>query len=72
MSSTKPVVRNVGQTVHAPALLDLAHALWQRLRPRSHARKQGVAALSDHLLADVGLNSSRYEQPTWERYIHRQ
>ena len=71
MSSTKPLVRNVGQTVHAPALLDLAHALWQRLRPRSHARKQGVAALSDHLLADVGLNSSRYEQPTWERYIHR-
>lgn len=29
------------------------------------------ATLSDHLLADVGLNGPRYEQPTWERYIHR-
>ena len=71
MSSTNPVVRS-GQIVQAPTLLDLAHALWRRLRPHSHARKQGVAALSDHLLVDVGLNSPRYEQPTWERYIHRQ
>ena len=72
MSSTKTVVRNVGQTVHAPALLDLARMLWRRLRPRSHARMKRLATLSDHLLADVGLNGPRYEQPTWQRYIHRQ
>jgi hypothetical protein len=53
-------------------LLDLAHALWRHLRPRSHARTRKLATLSDHLLVDVGLNSPGYEQPTWERYIHRQ
>jgi uncharacterized protein YjiS (DUF1127 family) len=72
MSSTKPVVRNVGQTVHVPALLDLACTLWRRLWPRSHTRMKRLATLSDHLLADVGLNRPGYEQPTWERYIHRQ
>ena len=71
MSSTKPVVRS-GQVVQAPTLLDLAHALWRHLRPRSHARTRKLATLSDHLLADVGLNRPSYEQPTWERYIHRQ
>ena len=72
MSSTKSVVRNVGQTVHAPDLLGLVRVLWRRLRPRSHARKQQLATLSDHLIVDVGLNGPLYEQPTWERYIHRQ
>lgn len=72
MSSIKPVVRNVGQTVHAPALLDLARTLWRRLWPRSHTRKQRLVTLPDHLLADVGLNGPRYEQAIWERYIHRQ
>ena len=71
MSSTKPVVRS-GQVVQAPTLLDLAHALWRQLRPRSHARTRKLATLSDHLLADVGLSGPGYEQPTWERYIHRQ
>jgi uncharacterized protein YjiS (DUF1127 family) len=71
MSSTKPVVRS-GQIVQAPTLLDLAHALWRHLRPRSHPRTRKLATLSDHLLADLGLNRPGYEQPTWERYIHRQ
>ena len=71
MSSTRPMVRS-GQIVHAPTLLDVAYALWRQLRPRSHARTRSLATLSDHLLADVGLNRPGYEQPTWERYIHRQ
>ena len=71
MSSTKPVMRS-GQIVQAPTLLDMAHALWRRLWPRPHARTRKLATLSDHLLADVGLNRPSYEQPTWERYIHRQ
>ena len=71
MSSTKPVVRS-GQVVQAPTLLDLAHTLWRHLRPRSHARSRKLATLSEHLLADIGLDGPNYEQPTWERYIHRQ
>lgn len=71
MSSTKPVVRNVGQTVPVPGLLDLARTLWRHLWPRSRTRMKRLTTLSDHLLADVGLNSRRHEQPTWERYTHR-
>jgi len=70
MSSTKPAVR-CGQIVQAPSLLDLVRALWRCLRPRSHARTRRLATLSDHLLADVGLDSPGYEQPTWERFIRR-
>ena len=70
MSSTTPVLRS-GQIVQAPSLLDLARALWRRLRPRSHTPTRQLATLSDHLLADVGLDRPGYEQPTWERYIHR-
>jgi uncharacterized protein YjiS (DUF1127 family) len=70
MSSTRPVVRS-GQIVQAPALLDLVRALWRRLRPRSQARRRRLATLSDHLLADIGLNGPDNEQPTWQRYIHR-
>jgi uncharacterized protein YjiS (DUF1127 family) len=33
---------------------------------------QRVATLSDHLLADAGLSRPGCEQPTWQRYIHRQ
>jgi hypothetical protein len=72
MNSTKPVVRSGGRIVQAPGLLDLARMLWRRLRPRSHARMQRVAALSDHLLGDIGLDGPGSEQPTWQRYIHRQ
>jgi hypothetical protein len=71
MSATKPAVRSGGQIEQA-ALLDLVLAVWRRLRPRSHARTRPLAILSDHLLADAGLNGPRYEQPTWERFIHRQ
>ena len=70
MSSTKPVLRS-SRSVQAPALLEVARALWRRLRPRSQARTQRLAALSDHLLADVGLNRPSDQQPTWARYIHR-
>ena len=68
MSSTKTVVRSGSQV---PALLDLLRVVWRRLRPHSHARMQRLATLSDHLLADVGLNGPVHERPTWERYIHR-
>jgi uncharacterized protein YjiS (DUF1127 family) len=71
MSSTKPVMP-CGQAVQAPTLLDLARALWRRLRQRPHARKQEVATLSDHLLADIGLNRPCRALPTRERHIHRQ
>ena len=71
MSSVKPVVRS-GQIVQAPSVQDLARALWRRLRPHSHPRTRQLATLSDHLLADVGLDGPGYEQATWERYIHRQ
>jgi len=71
MSSTKPAVRNVGQVAQA-ALLDLVLAVWRRLPPRSPARTKPLDSLSDHLLADVGLNRPRREQPTWERPIHWQ
>ena len=70
MSSVRPVVRS-GQIVQAPSLPDLVRALWRRLRPRPHTRMRQLATLSDHLLADVGLDGPGYEQPTWERYIHR-
>jgi hypothetical protein len=30
-----------------------------------------LATLSDHLLADVGLDGPNGEQLTWERHIHR-
>jgi hypothetical protein len=71
MSSMKPAVRDGGEVAQA-GLLALARAVWRRLPPRSHARTKPLATLSDHLLADVGLNGPGYEQPTWERYIHRQ
>jgi uncharacterized protein YjiS (DUF1127 family) len=71
MSSTKLVVRSGGQIVQAPTLLDLVRTVWRRLRPRSPARMQRLATLSDHLLADVGLNGPDHEQPTWEHHIHR-
>ena len=71
MSSTRSVVRR-GQAVQAPTVLDLVRAFWRRLRRRLHARKQEVATLSDHLLADIGLNGPGCGVPTWERYIHRQ
>ena len=71
MNSTKPVVRR-GQIVRAPTLLDLVHALWRHLRPRSHPRTRKLATLSDHLLVDVGLSRPSDEQPARERYIHRQ
>ena len=70
MSSVRPVVRS-GQIVQAPSLPDLLRALWRRLQPRRHTRTRELATLSDHLLADVGLDGPGYEQPTWERYIHR-
>jgi hypothetical protein len=38
-----------------------------RLRPR----KRSLETVSDHLLADLGLNRPGYAQPTLERYIHR-
>ena len=71
MSSTRPMVRS-GQILQAPSLLDLVRALWQRLRPLPQTRMRQLATLSDHLLADIGLDGPGYEQPTWERYIHRQ
>lgn len=70
MSSTRPVMRS-GQIVQAPGLPDLLRALWRRMRPRRHTRMRQLATVSDHLLADVGLDGPGYEQPTWERYIHR-
>jgi uncharacterized protein YjiS (DUF1127 family) len=70
MSSARPVMRS-GQIVQAPGLPDLARALWRRMRPRRHTRMPQLATVSDHLLADVGLDGPGYEQPTWERYIHR-
>lgn len=70
MSSTKPVVRS-GRVVQTPALPDVARTLWRHLWPRSRARRQRLATLSDHLLADAGLNHPGDEQPTWTHYIHR-
>ncbi len=70
MSSTRPMVRS-GQILQAPSLLDLVRALWRRLPPHRQTRTRQLATLSDHLLADVGLDGPGYEQPTWERYIHR-
>lgn len=71
MSSTNPVVPS-GQAVQAPTVLDLARTLWRRLRQRRRTRKQELATLSDHLLADIGLNAPCRGLPTWERTIHRQ
>ena len=72
MDSTRPALRSGSHVVRLPALLDLARTVWRCLRPRSHARMKRLATLSDHMLADVGLTGPRYEQPTWERYVHRQ
>jgi len=54
-----------------PAFLELMFGFLRHLRPGSRARKPALDSLSDHLLADVGLNGPGYEQATWERYIHR-
>ena len=71
MSSTRLVVRHRAQTVPTSTLLDLVRALWRRLRPRSQARTRRLATLSDHMLADIGLNNPISQQPTWQHYIHR-
>jgi hypothetical protein len=70
MSSTKPVVRSGGQVAQAPAFPALMRMVWRRLRPHSRAHAT-ARTLSDHLLADVGLNGPGNERLTWERYIHR-
>jgi len=57
--------------VRLPTLLELTFSLWRHLRPGAHSRKPTLDRLSDHLLADVGLDGPGYEQPTWERYTHR-
>lgn len=44
---------------------------WKYLRSGSRTRKRTLDSLSDHVLADIGLDGPGYEQPTWERYIHR-
>lgn len=57
--------------VPIPAPLGLLLGLWRYLRFGSRRRKRTLDTLSDHLLADVGLNGPGYEQATWQRYIHR-
>jgi hypothetical protein len=52
-------------------LVGLILAFWQGVRPRSHPRKPTLDRLSDHVLADIGLDGPGYEHATWERYIHR-
>lgn len=72
MGSTRPAMRSGSHGARLPALLEFARTVWRRLRPRSRARMKRCAPLSDHLLADVGLNGPRYEQPAGVRTIRRQ
>lgn len=71
MNPTGPAMRTGESGVRPPAFLELMFGFWRRLRPGSRPRKPALDTLSDHLLDDVGLNGSGYEQATWERYIHR-
>jgi len=70
MSPTGPAMRTRERGLRLPALLELMCGLWRHLRPGPRSRKPTLNRLSDHLLADVGLDGPG-EQPTWERYIHR-
>ena len=69
MDPTGPATRT--GCVRLPTLLELTFSLWRHLRPGPRSRKSTLDTLSDHLLADVGLDGPGYKQPTWERYIHR-
>jgi hypothetical protein len=71
VNSTGPAIRTDQGGVRVPVLPALALHLWRYLRFGPRPRKRALETLPDHLLADVGLDSPGYEQPTWERYIHR-
>ena len=71
MNSTGPATRIDQSSVRVPTLLGLVLGLWRYLRFGPRPRKRALETLPDHLLADVGLDGPGYEQPTWERYIHR-
>ena len=64
-----PATRTAESGVRSSALLVLG--LWRYVRLASRRRKPALDSLSDHVLADIGLDGPGYEQPTWERYIHR-
>ena len=71
MNTTGPATRSDASGIRLPAPVELVFGFWTRLRSRSRPRKPAFDTLSDHLLVDVGLYGPGYEQPTWERYIHR-
>ena len=71
MNSTGPATPTDQSSVRVPTLPGLAFGLWRYLRFGPRPRKRALDTLSDHLLADVGLDGPGYEQPTWERYIRR-
>ena len=61
---------NVGG-VRSSVLAERFLRFWKHLRSASRTRKRTLDTLSDHLLIDIGFDGPGYEQPTWERYIHR-
>jgi hypothetical protein len=67
----RPATRTAASGVRSSPLLGLILAFWRRVRPRSHLRKPTLDGLSDHVLADIGLDGPGHEHATWERYIHR-
>lgn len=70
MNTTGPAMQTQAGAP-APTLAGLALGFWRRLQLRLRPRKRSLETMSDHLLADLGLNRPGYAQPTLERYIHR-
>jgi hypothetical protein len=66
-----PATRTGAIGVRAAPLVELARRFWRYLHPGSPPRRPAIDALTDHLLADVGMDGPGYESATWERYIHR-
>ena len=66
-----PATRTAGSGVRSSALTGLSLAFTRLVQLLSRPRKPTLDRLSDHVLADIGLNGPGYEPSTWERYIHR-
>ena len=71
MEPSGPATPTAASGVRSAFVPERLIRVWMRLRSASRRRNRTIDSLSDHLLADAGLNGSGYEQMTWERYIHR-
>lgn len=60
-----------GRAVRPSLLERLALGIRRSLLFKQPSRRRTLDSLSDHLLVDIGLDGPGYEQPMWDRYVHR-